>query len=176
MRSELLWLREGNGRLLLLSNGCYFGLGMVLWSIASGGATRIRIGAAAIFTVAGLLTVGRLAEGVLWLGTVAAIALSLRYHGPIRERLGRWSGQIRVIGLATFPLYLLHNEIGRAAMRAMRDLGAWAALGVALTLVLALSFAVTIFLEPKVRAALNRALPSNAAPAAGQGLRFAVTK
>jgi peptidoglycan/LPS O-acetylase OafA/YrhL len=156
----LSWLGEGNGRLLLLSNGCYFGLGMVLWAIVSGGATRARLAAAAIFTAAGLLAVGRPAEGALWLGTVAAIAASLRYHVAIRKRLGRWSGQIRVIGLATFPLYLLHNEIGRAAMRAMRELGAWAALGVALTLVLALSFLVTIFLEPKVRAVLNRALPA----------------
>lgn len=163
--AELSWLGEGNGRLLLLSNGCYFGLGMVIWAVVSGGATRLRLGAAAVFTVAGLLAVGRLAEGALWLGTVAAIAASLRYHGPIRRRLGRCSGQIRVIGLATFPLYLLHNEIGQVAMRAMRDLGAWAALGIALALVLALSFLVTLFLEPRVRAALDRALPSAGLPA-----------
>ncbi|HEX8512140.1 MAG TPA: acyltransferase [Allosphingosinicella sp.] len=175
-RAELAWLGEGNGRLLLLSNGCYFGLGMVLWAIVSGGATRARLAAAAIFAAAGLLAIGRPAEGALWLGTVAAIAASLRFHGPIRDRLGRWSGQIRAIGLATFPLYLLHNEIGRAAMRAMRDLGAWAALGIALALVLALSFAVTIFLEPRVRAALSRGLPVDPAPSEGQSLRFAVTK
>jgi peptidoglycan/LPS O-acetylase OafA/YrhL len=126
------------------------------------------------------LAVGRPLEGALWLGTVAAIAASLRHHGLIRQRLGRWSAQIRVIGLATFPLYLLHNEIGRAAMQAMREQGAWAALGVALTLVLALSFLVTIFLEPKLRAALERTLPApgngKASPPAGQDVRFAVTK
>jgi peptidoglycan/LPS O-acetylase OafA/YrhL len=175
-RAGLSWLGEGNGRLLLLSNGCYFGLGMVLWAIVSGGATRVRLAAAAVFTVAGLLTVGRLAEGALWLGTVAAIAASLRFHGPIRQRLGRWSGHIRVIGLATFPLYLLHNAIGRAAMVALREQGAWAGLGVAVALVLALSFLVTIFLEPRLRAALVRALPGNPPPPAGQPFRFAVTK
>ncbi|HEX8623913.1 MAG TPA: acyltransferase [Allosphingosinicella sp.] len=180
LRAELLWLREGNGRLLLLANGCYFGLGMVLWAIVSGGATRARLAAAAVFTAAGLSAIGRPLEGALWLGTVAAIGASLRYHGPIGKRLGRWSGQIRVIGLATFPLYLLHNEIGRAAMRAMRDLGAWAALGAALALVLALSFFVTLFVEPRVRAALHRALPArgdgNASPSASQAVRLAVTK
>jgi peptidoglycan/LPS O-acetylase OafA/YrhL len=176
VRAELAWLGEGNGRLLLLSSGCYFGLGMVTWAIVSGGATRVRLAAAAAFTVAGLIAVGRPAEGALWLGAVAAIAASLRFHDPIRQRLGRWSGQIRVIGLATFPLYLLHNEIGRAAMRAMSDLGAWAALGIALALVLALSFLVTIFLEPRVRAALDRALPSGPPPPAAQRFRFAVTK
>lgn len=179
-RAELSWLGEGNGRLLLLSNGCYFGLGMVLWAIASVGATRGRLVAAAIFTAACLFAIGRPTEGALWLGTVAAIAASLRYHVAVRQRLGRWSAQIRTIGLATFPLYLLHNEIGRAAMQAMRELGAWAALGAALALVLALSFLVTIVLEPKVRAALNRALPAggdgNASPPAGQDVRFAVTK
>lgn len=176
VRTELAWLGEGNGRLLLLSSGCYFGLGMAIWAIVSGGTTRVRLVAAAAFTLAGLLAVGRPVEGALWLGAVAAIAASLRFHGPIRHRLGRWSGQIRVIGLATFPLYLLHNEIGRAAMRAMRDLGAWAALGIAVALVVALSFFVTIFLEPRVRAALSRALPSGPGPPAAQRFRFAVTK
>jgi peptidoglycan/LPS O-acetylase OafA/YrhL len=166
VRAELSWLQEENGRLLLLSGGSYFGLGMVLWAIVSAGATRARLAAAAIFAAGGLLAIGRPAEGALWLGAVAAIAASLRFHGPIRKGLGRWSAQIRTIGLATFPLYLLHNEIGRAAMRAMRDLGAWAALVSALALVLALSFLVTIFLEPRVKAALNRALPA----ARGAGL------
>lgn len=176
LRAELFRLQDGNGRLLLLADGCYFGLGIVIWTIVSGGATRARLAAASVFTVAGLLAIGRPAEGALWLGTVAAIAASLRYHGLVRKRLGRWSGQIRVIGLATFPLYLLHNEIGRAAMRAMRELGAWTALGVALALVLALSFLVTIFLEPRVRAALNRALPGNPARSDDQLFRLAVTK
>jgi peptidoglycan/LPS O-acetylase OafA/YrhL len=166
MRAELSWLGEGNGRLLLLSNGCYFGLGMVLWAIVSAGVTRVRLCAVAIFTVAGLLAVGRAAEGALWLSTVAAIAASLHFHGPIRNRLGQWSGEIRAIGLATFPLYLLHNEIGRAAMGALTGLGGWAALGAALALVLALSFLVTIFLEPGLRAALTRALPGKASPPA----------
>lgn len=172
----LSWLGEGNGRLLLLSSGCYFGLGMAIWAIVSGGVTRTRLIAAAIFTLAGLLAVGRPAEGALWLGAVTAIAASLRFHGRIRQTLGPWSAQIRTIGLATFPLYLLHNEIGRAAMRAMRDLGAWAALGIALVLVLALSFLVTIILEPRAKAALDRALPGNRSPVAGQRFRFAVTK
>lgn len=160
LRPELLWLQEDDGRLLLLSNGCYFGLGMTLWAIVSAGATRGRLAAASIFAAAGLAAIGRPLEGALWLGAVAAIAASLRYGGLIRRRLGRWSGQIRTIGLATFPLYLLHNEIGRAAMRALRDFGAWAALGIALALVLALAFLVTIFLEARVRAVLDRALPA----------------
>jgi peptidoglycan/LPS O-acetylase OafA/YrhL len=172
VRPELAWLGEENGRLLLLSSGCYFGLGMAIWAIVSGGPTRVRLIAAAVFTVAGLLAIGRPVEGTLWLGSVAAIALSLRFHGPVRQRLGRWSSHIRAIGLATFPLYLLHNEVGRAAMRAMRDLGAWAALGVALALVLALSFLVTIFLEPRVRAALNRALPAAGPARAPVSSRF----
>ncbi|HEX8448460.1 MAG TPA: acyltransferase family protein, partial [Allosphingosinicella sp.] len=158
---DLSWLLHDNGRLLLLSNGCYFGLGMAIWAMAAGGATRRRLASAAIFTLAGLLAIGELAEGALWLATVGAIAASLRFHGLIGRKLGRWSAQIRTIGLATFPLYLLHNEIGRSAMVATVGLGAFPALGLALALVLALAFLVTRTLEPKLRAALGRALPGH---------------
>ncbi|HEX8127466.1 MAG TPA: acyltransferase [Allosphingosinicella sp.] len=158
-QGDLSWLLHDDARLLLLSNGCYFGLGMTIWAISAGGADRSRLAAAAAFGLAGLLAIGEVAEGALWLATVAAIAASLRYRLFIEEKLGRWSGPIRTTGLATFPLYLLHNQIGRAAMGATAGLGAFPALGLALALVLALAFLVTRVPEPKLRAALDRALP-----------------
>ncbi|HEX8306817.1 MAG TPA: acyltransferase [Allosphingosinicella sp.] len=170
--ADLSWLLHDNARLLLLSNGCYFGLGMTIWAMSAGGATRGRLAAAGAFGLAGLLAIGAVAEGALWLAAVAAIAASLRYGLFIEEKLGRWSGPIRTIGLATFPLYLLHNQIGRAAMHATLGLGAFAALGLALALVLALSFLVTTAVEPKVRSALNRALPRPGRhPGESRGLR-----
>jgi peptidoglycan/LPS O-acetylase OafA/YrhL len=146
------------GRLTLLPDGCFFALGITLWAIADQGVTRLRLAAAALFTGAGLLAIGRLPEGAVWLVSLAAIIALIRFNAHVWRGLGRWSPQIRVVGLATFPLYLLHNEIGSGIMRLLPWAGAATALLVALVTVLGLSFFVTMVLEPRVRGLLRRAL------------------
>jgi peptidoglycan/LPS O-acetylase OafA/YrhL len=154
------------GRLTLLRDGCYFGLGITLWAVADKGITPLRLVAAAVFTAAGLLVIERPAECAVWLASLSAIIVSIRYNAWIWQLLGRWSAQVRVLGLATFPLYLLHDEIGSGIMRVLHGIGAPAALAIALATVLGLSFLVTLVLEPKVRELLRRALAGGSGRAA----------
>lgn len=152
--------------LSLLPYGLYFGLGMVLFLKRDGlglfdmafigtvlAASCIEI---SLKTVVNHVTLGvplaPVAPTLVFVAAVGFMALSLRLQTP--KLVTR---AFRVLGLATYPLYLLHDVTGSALLRMLRDAGCgrWAALGASLAILIAASVAISRWVEPAIRSALR---------------------
>jgi peptidoglycan/LPS O-acetylase OafA/YrhL len=138
---------------LLLSNGCYFALGILAFAIASERRPRwvaLLAGMSALASFVAVLSTARgfaVTEGsaarpllvapAIWLIAVAAMAaeLLLRSRKPLMS--DRRVRAARALGLATYPLYLVHAEVGMALMLLLAPLGPWTALPLAVAGVLA---------------------------------------
>lgn len=129
-------LESRNAQLLMLRYGSQFALGGMLYIAAARGFSRGRIAAMLVFACGGAVEVYAMAVDraavahssawipvVVWLSSVACIYLAIRFNGEIHRALSDRAGWIRKVGLATFPLYLIHSELGGAALRLLRGLG-----------------------------------------------------
>ncbi len=161
-------------KLLLASYASYFGIGIMLWS-ATQSRWRLRDGlavAAAVGSgVIGILAYSRsfqiergqgliclVVPSLIWLAALVAIVASVRSAQRRADRPPSAHHWLRWLGLATYPLYLLHHEIGQRIMQSYHwDDGRIATL-VALAIVLALSACATLLEQPivKVLRALRR--------------------
>ncbi|MFE2985900.1 acyltransferase family protein [Streptomyces sp. NPDC059262] len=98
---------------------------------------------------------------VSWLGSVAVFTvlltlLVLCVIGPLARLDVRW---LSTAGAMTYPLYVLHDEIGYTAIRAFRhDVPRWPLLIALLVVLLALSYAVARWVEKPVGRRLRRFL------------------
>ncbi|MGI4730536.1 MAG: acyltransferase family protein [Janthinobacterium lividum] len=161
------------GRLSLLASGTYFGSGILLWSLAFQRSSRFHSMSLMVFLAASLVAVigaghykiavegGRdwqvVEPALLWLiGTVAIIG-SIRWNEKLWQLCGPYARPIRFAGLATYPLYLVHSEVGQVIMVRTGSLGPFAALSVALCAVFLLTVTV-VLLEPYPRRWIGRLL------------------
>lgn len=165
------WMRERLAQLLLLPHGCFFAIGMLLQAGHRDRFTGKRATGLALFLGAAvaeiLVHAGQHAEDValavdavsplLAFGAgLAAIALCRR----IQPALDRWTPLASTLGLMTYPLYLLHQQLGAAAAGLLGPIGLISGFFAAL----ALSWAAVRFGEPPLRRALGRARPIRRAP------------
>jgi len=156
---------------LLLKYGMYFAMGICLCSIDRKGWSPVRllVIAAAVVLAAFEIPQSMHPYGVysataphnwiwpfvIWLAAVALITLSLGWKKDIARlvRAARMGGLSRTIGLATYPLYLIHIHVaGMAitlALAAGLSLMPALVLGVILSVLAAVLIAVLI--EPQVR-------------------------
>lgn len=141
--------------ILLLSHGCFFGLGMILFERRAMGASRQRDALAVVATLTCVAAVvssarsfGYTPEGpwglaipaAIWLAALAAMLVALaRGGGP---RPGLYPRLVREAGLATYPLYLVHAEVGLSVMLVLEQLGPFAALALAIAAILLLVLAI----------------------------------
>lgn len=155
---------------LFLPHACFFGIGIAIWAISRDGISWQKALSLAIFLFAGCIAVfanGRATIAVeggparealepmlIWLSAVALVGLTVYYQPSIWRRAGRWGPAIRMTGLATYPLYLVHNEVGRAIMLYC-GLAPWPALVIALATVIAAAF-VIVKLEDWPRSVLRQ--------------------
>lgn len=159
-------------QLLLFPYGAQFALGGMLFIVANQGADRRRIAGLALFGLLGAFEVyananvrARVVPGgassllpvAIWVAAAALIFASAVWNTHFRRWVGGAVPLVRSAGLATFPLYLLHNEIGAIGLRLAAALPGWAALSIAFATILALSFLV-IRLEGPLRTLLARRL------------------
>jgi peptidoglycan/LPS O-acetylase OafA/YrhL len=160
---------------LLVTQSCYFGVGITLWVVARDGVSWRKMVLLSLFLAAGCIAVfGRaqfliwkqggaphlaIAAPLIWLSTVALIACSIKYQPLIWRRFGGWGTVARRAGLATYPLYLVHSELGEAVMIFSRGLGPWNALAIGIATAVGIAFAI-IKLERLPRAALRQWLGS----------------
>ncbi len=95
-----------------------------------------------------------------WLAMVGVIALSSAWNARILPVARGWAPGIRLIGLMTYPLYLLHDVVGAGVMGLLRSAGVGpeAALAAAILVCIAASFAVAAWLEPALQRWLRFAL------------------
>jgi peptidoglycan/LPS O-acetylase OafA/YrhL len=129
------------GYLLLAHDGIFFALGMLLWR-------KRHLLAAILFACVGFAAILWRSHAMavpgapffvaplVWAACSAAVAWFAFFNPPLR----RWP--TRKLGLMTYPLYLVHVELGGAIMLACAPLGAWAALAIGLGSVLFVAFAV----------------------------------
>jgi peptidoglycan/LPS O-acetylase OafA/YrhL len=164
----------------LVDFGAYFALGALyrevqreglsVWRLAMmflcviAGAVQIAFNASSISGVHG----GDLARGhhiwpiLAWLILTACIPLSVILNTTAWAVFGRAAPLIRLIGLTTYPLYLLHN----VAVGAFEpSIGPWPCVVIAI----AASVVVAAFIEPPAQRALRRLL-SVGSPRAGAGV------
>jgi len=145
-------------QLLLVPDGALFAAGGLIWLCIVRRTTLFRLaflglalltGAAEIYATAfgraRDLHQSALVPVVVWLVAVGLIIASFKVAIP-QSRMIRW------IGLTTYPLYLLHDDIGQAVLKASGNLA------LALATAVVAAAIVTLFMEPLVRRLLAAAL------------------
>ena len=155
----------------LLVHGLYFALGIMLWSITEKGLSRAKLVMTGVCLIAGVIAMTAAARyeftdaggprrdlivvPLLWVLAVCAMAASARWNGPLSGRLAKQRRIIRTVGLATYPLYLVHEVVGLKMMSSLGPVvGARMALLVSLGFVLSFAFG-TVYLEKFPRMLLS---------------------
>ena len=166
------------GNLTLIPYGCFFALGIFLWSWKFEGPSASKAIFSMLATASGALGIfalgrffcsdypcdapWRAIEPVLiWLAALLAILFSTLKAELVWVWFGSWARGFRLLGLATYPLYLLHEKIGVAWLKALGD--GWLVLIVVIGGLIAMSFAV-VFAETRLRKLLVRLLPKWSGP------------
>ncbi|KMS55486.1 hypothetical protein V474_18745 [Novosphingobium barchaimii LL02] len=170
-------LLAGGGRLtelLLFQHGGYFAIGMLCARLGNGDLRRrhlvlalacvtaaaLQVREAASWEMAGRADLaGRwpLAYGI-WLAITALVALSFLYRDAIAVRAKRFSGALRLAGLSTYPLYLIHIHVGGAILLAAAPLGPVPAFLGAMAGSLLASLAIAAWLEPPLHVVVRAAI------------------
>jgi peptidoglycan/LPS O-acetylase OafA/YrhL len=150
--------------LLLIPYGCHFALGGLIWLGTTRRLSPLLYGAAGVSFVGGAIGVYSQAMTtqyspfipvLFWMAAVALVIGAAHWNDGIFAITGRWRRAIRLTGLATYPLYLLHDVAGAATMRwsVLSGMDQHAALLIAMVFVVVVSFVVASLLEPALRAA-----------------------
>jgi peptidoglycan/LPS O-acetylase OafA/YrhL len=155
-------------QLLLIEHGCFFAVGVLLWAVLMKQATRNRIFWIAVFTLAGVIQI--MGEGLrlamqdlfvpaaIWLSSLVLLVFSVRRNDGFAS-LGRgFASWTRKLGLATYPLYLIHFPLAVWLAGYLHSCGVpWAvALPTTVLATVALALAITLYPERMLRTALRR--------------------
>jgi len=179
------WLAPGGrlSELLLLQHGLYFALGIVCARLGGGTLAPRHLMLALACIVGAALQVRMAARWemaarpdlaghwplayAIWLAATALVALSFLYRdavagavegagkGAVGTGTGRLAGALRLAGLSTYPLYLVHFHIGGAILLAASGFGPMPALAAASAGSLLAALAIAIWCEPPLHGALD---------------------
>ena len=163
------------GACLLLVHGCFFALGGLLYLVLLERSSPVRL--LALFgSVTGCFAeLLHHADGVarasgqpralgialsLWILAVLGLVAAVFCNPALERRAGPKGMRLaRRLGVATYPLYLLHNRIGLAILGVThRRLGYGLALPLTAMLLLGLSIVLAEMFEPPLRRAVQRTL------------------
>lgn len=162
--------------ILLAQHGSFFAVGMFLWV---GCSQKISRADAVVSLIAVLVCISQLNwtssyyfdnDGDLgasqspvlmigiWVAATASMGLSIAYREQIGRALSGCRNVVRIVGLSTYPLYLLHGFVGGAALAGARTvgLGRFAGFLAALCVASVVSAVVAVQIEPRVNDALRR--------------------
>jgi peptidoglycan/LPS O-acetylase OafA/YrhL len=166
--------------LSLLQHGCFFALGAFIRFAGAGGLTLGRAACLLTFISAGIVEIRSTTYGgnwqspfavqpivpiTIWLSFLVATVAAVHWNDLLTAKGRRFARILREVGLATYPLYLVHQYVGYVVIDVLRryvgDLGA---LTMALTGAVGLAFVVSLWLEPILRNALKASLDGLLAP------------
>ena len=167
---SFLELEIGN----LLTNGCFFGVGIMMWSLTSRGYSKLSMITATICIVSGVIATASSARykyidqggperdmlivPLIWLSSIGCIAACAYWNRKLCVLFSYFSRPLRTIGLATYPLYLVHQISGRAIMEmASTYVGAKLSFIIALSSALAIAWAI-VYLERYPKIIISRLL------------------
>jgi len=171
------------GAYTLLTYGCHFAIGMGLWAFATGRASRLHlpmlvqcfwaglmglVANAHAYSSANRLEVSAIWPVGMWLIALGLIVAAVLWNEPLVRLVGARRTVLRWAGLATYPLYLVHSEIGRdIILKSAPALGTAPALALGL-LGVGLLAATLAWLEARLRGLveqrLRRPAPAAAVP------------
>ena len=132
------FMNSNLAELLLLRHGCFFAAGMALWLLLYKRVTLLRLAALSLALTACLLEIDQLASWkeqvfgrdlsnlsvqAVFLAGVAAVVASVKLNGRVSAALRGSASGARTLGLMTYPLYLVHNVVGVAALTWLALLG-----------------------------------------------------
>lgn len=172
-----LFVREGQFfNVLLLKHGLYFAIGICLSSWDRQGFSPLRL----IVILAGILAAtlevahavraygvyseqvpnAWIAPYLIWLALLGLIVASLRWKAGIEQVVERahLGGLFRMIGLMTYPLYLVHLHVAGLfmALALGAGIGLWIALLGATVVTLLVSVVIVRWIEPLLREPLTQ--------------------
>lgn len=164
-------------RLFLIDHAPHFATGVLLWLILTHGSTLFRVVALALSLIGATLSIRLewidavkstqapyllLACLLIWLVGIVAIFLSVRYNDQILPALGsEWATRFRTLGLVTYPLYLLHQDIGAFFIhRFSGKLPDGVIISMSAAVAILLAYLVVRFAEKPVRQILSKQLHS----------------
>jgi peptidoglycan/LPS O-acetylase OafA/YrhL len=164
--SAHLWGRWHD--LSLAAYGIYFALGMLLYSFTRSGYSWIRLAFGTALVLAAAIEIYNKAvcnnhifhstepEAVpIAMFFVAVTAMAALFRWKASETTAR---TLRVIGLMTYPLYLIHDNFGSVVLRFGLDAGLnrFAALVTAMAICIATSALIATIIEPPIQFAVRR--------------------
>lgn len=158
--------------LALLPHGCFFALGIVIAAWQDSPSTR-RAALIVVLTLSALVEIeqhsaDRAQAGIANSTLLAQIAFLVGLAVLLSaDRLQPWLSRrvdpavARTIGLLTYPLYLVHQDVGAALLGtlAAAGLSVRLAAGVTVSMTLVLAWVIATQLEPRLRRILANALP-----------------
>lgn len=174
-------------KLVLVTHGCHFALGVLLWSAARQGLTVTRMAALAVCLTGAFLQIRYDAgfvgaslgldrsPAVPWLlyaVFMGLFCLSIRVNAALTDIAPGLGRRFRDLGLATYPLYLLHTFVGALTMRFLLAHGLPPAVDLAggILVAVAASLVVSRRVEPPLRARLGRAVETVGTKLRSRGL------
>jgi peptidoglycan/LPS O-acetylase OafA/YrhL len=163
-----LWTVPLGGSAAMLPHGFLFAAGATCYFVRTSGLTAARVialtVAAAGSTYHGILGRGNFTFEDQMASPVMVGVLIVAFHLGLLAVAMRW---IRVgnsaiwfsLGALTYPLYLLHNVVGRTWIAALEPYtNEWTRLGIVMVLAYALAWVCARYFEPAVRDAIARLL------------------
>jgi exopolysaccharide production protein ExoZ len=175
----LNFFQSPRGSLFLLSRGCYFAFGIALWARSTQGWTRSivaltacsAITASIYLTLEAMYLVHRSALPQWWLvGPVAIwmLAVASQIYATSANNVFKGMSpalrrRVKLLGLMTYPLYLLHANVGDAIMLTLTDAPPIASLFAAIVILLVLCLAI-VRAETHVRRGLSQLLHARNRP------------
>lgn len=122
--------------IFLLRHGCFFAIGIMIWYGLSSGfskADRILVAFASVACLVEIFHANVIHNAVagssysfyipacIWFSAIILIFFSVRYNALVRRYCFGKEHYVRTLGLATFPLYLLHSVAGGRVVFVLRE-------------------------------------------------------
>jgi exopolysaccharide production protein ExoZ len=162
--------------LLLIQHGGFFAFGMFLWATTANGFRPIYVVGILTSSIASILQLiwtsnyyfqqdeafGAPSNSsvvlIIWMVAMFFMSTSVIYNEVIYRTLRAHASFIRIIGLATYPLYLCHGFVGGFVVAVMIKLGVTGLLAFTPALIISTCVAIWIAaqLEPALRTGINK--------------------
>jgi peptidoglycan/LPS O-acetylase OafA/YrhL len=166
---------NGPRNILLVRHGCYFAIGVLLWISLFKRFTTPRLLVLILCSIGGVLQIiyrSSIVAGyshyefspvipvLVWILALGAIVISVTGNEKLTYAIGPGGvTAMRRLGLMTYPLYLLHAEIGLKLTTMLRSyVSPRLALVAAIASVILMSYLISVYVEPPLQRKIKQLL------------------
>jgi peptidoglycan/LPS O-acetylase OafA/YrhL len=176
IKAPWLEFEYGLGNLTLLRHGVFFGIGILTWMWTQKRLSRTGLAVMALAVSTAVLEIGcraaEIVEGspaglntpqvwlvsaLVWIGAGAGIFASIRWAHVVARLPKSWLNILRIAGLSSYPLYLIHENVGRVPKFILASAGVPPLLAVVIGSLVAIAASVVVAMvaEPMLRGRLE---------------------